>query len=109
LKTVLGCTDRVVALSVGRALESQRFFHDVNYENRLIDDITEIYQLNELFFHDPSVTSAVLSNYEDDSTTLLNPQLPTGVYTELTRCYSATCNYRRPCYSYTCPKRERLV
>lgn len=48
---MIGTTDRQVALRVGRALESQRFFHDVIYENRLVDDIIEIYQFNELLFH----------------------------------------------------------
>ncbi|GAN05538.1 CNH-domain-containing protein [Mucor ambiguus] len=34
--------------------------------------------------------------------------LPNGIYTELTHCYTPTCNNMHPCYSYTCPKRERL-
>lgn len=140
MKEVLGIADRITALNVGRALEAQRFFHDVNYENRLIDDITEVYQFNEVLFHHlnlptisnsgsfyQSVTSAILNNYmtedggeneEDDisdttststATQRNNISLPNGVYTELTRCYSPTCSYRNPCYSYTCPKKERLV
>jgi hypothetical protein len=157
LKEVIGTTDRQVALRVGRALESQRFFHDVNYENRLVDDIIEIYQYNELLFHNVaqqqtgsttssssnnssadnslfntpfSVASPSTSHYESDeeeydtnslntettnTTTATNQQrqqqllLPNGIYTELTRCYSSTCNSMYPCYSYTCPKRERLV
>lgn len=36
--------------------------------------------------------------------------LPIGIYTELTHCYSPSCNNNLyPCYSYTCPKREKLV
>lgn len=138
-------------MKVGRALEAQRFFHDVNYENRLIDDVVEIYQFNELLFQhvnndhcasttnstdiSTSVTSTILSIYttddeEDDddnhslrtdttatSTTvainqqqqLQNTSLPIGVYTDLTHCYSPSCNNIHPCYSYTCPKREKLV
>lgn len=159
LKEVIGSSDHSTALRVGRALESQRFFHDVNYENRLIDDVLEIYQFNELLFHNAnnsstsssssssaasfSVTSTVISDYYDreeelddeeednESTTtsttitqqptsplqtsLLNGSgsstlpLPNGIYVELTHCYSPTCNNLSPCYSYTCPKRERLV
>ncbi|KAG2201247.1 hypothetical protein INT47_006750 [Mucor saturninus] len=128
LKEVLGITDRTVALRVGRALESQRFFHDVNYENRLVDDIIEIYQFNELLFRTYSnsnssasfsATSTVISDYYDDdddnestTTTPTQPEdellLPNGIYIELTHCYSPTCNNLYPCYSYTCPKKERL-
>ncbi|KAL9544966.1 hypothetical protein PS6_008487 [Mucor atramentarius] len=67
LKEILGTTDRSLALRVGRALEAQRFFHDVNYENRLIDDIIEIYQFNQVLFHSnnnrsTSTTSTTSSN-----------------------------------------------
>ncbi|ORE06903.1 hypothetical protein BCV72DRAFT_241688 [Rhizopus microsporus var. microsporus] len=143
LKEILCTTDRLLALRVGRALETQRFFHDVSYESRLVDDIIEIYQFtNDLIFHgfplrsDSSDSSTNISSVtttptpshhgasddeddedEDDHTsysaspTAISSQhtlLPSGVYTELTYCYSATCNYLYPCYSYTCPNRERL-
>ncbi|KAF1796532.1 hypothetical protein V8B55DRAFT_1469504 [Mucor lusitanicus] len=172
LKEILGTTDRSLALRVGRALEAQRFFHDVNYENRLIDDIIEIYQFNQVLFHNNnrsssttstmssnsssgdnsfSVTSTIIGNYasedeaedDDDHDSLhtdttaatsthsrthsssqpqQHPQqhgqhqqphnhsnlLPNGIYTELTHCYTPTCDNMHPCYSYTCPKRERL-
>lgn len=148
---MLGTVDRKLALRVGRALEAQRFFHDVNYENRLVDDIIEIYQFNELLFHGfnnsssdssassgfntaYSVTSTIISDYYDDeeeddehsttttatTATAANQDqhrqqgdeiiLPNGVYTELTHCYTPTCsNNLYPCYSYTCPKKERMV
>lgn len=173
MKEILGTTDRSLALRVGRALEAQRFFHDVNYENRLIDDIIEIYQFNQVLFHSNnnrsasttsttssnsssggnsfSVTSTIIGNYasedEDDddddhnslhtdttaatsthsqsyrqqdqqhhsssnsssSNSSNNLLLPNGIYTELTHCYTPTCDNIHPCYSYTCPKRERLV
>ncbi|CAO3648387.1 unnamed protein product [Mucor hiemalis] len=150
LREVLGTVDRKLALRVGRALEAQRFFHDVNYENRLVDDIIEIYQFNELLFHGfnnsssdssassgfntaYSVTSTIISDYYDDeeeddehsttttatTATAANQDqhrqqgdeiiLPNGVYTELTHCYTPTCsNNLYPCYSYTCPKKERM-
>ncbi|KAG0937607.1 hypothetical protein G6F57_006975 [Rhizopus arrhizus] len=132
LKEILCTTDRFLALRVGRTLEAQRFFHDVNYENRLVDNIIEIYQFNnDLIFHgyhhtdsssssSSSISGSIASmpthhvnsddEYEEEEndthqTMLL---LPHGVYTELTCCYSPTCNYLFPCYSYTCPNKERL-
>jgi hypothetical protein len=44
LSLLLCQTDRKLALSVGKALNSQRFFHDVKYENFLLDDEDHIYQ-----------------------------------------------------------------
>ncbi|KAI9249880.1 CNH domain-containing protein [Sporodiniella umbellata] len=133
LKEILCTTDTVLALRIGRTLESQRFFHDVNYENRLVDSIIEIYQFNsDLMFHgyhrnDSSGTSIsslsptqgsedeYFEDEEDDQascTTAVSQQgfsfLPNGVYTELTSCYSPTCKPLIPCYSYTCPNKERL-
>ena len=32
-------------------------------------------------------------------------ELPTGITTMLTRCYSASCGEGIVCYSYTCPRR----
>ncbi|KAI8367364.1 hypothetical protein EDC96DRAFT_506546 [Choanephora cucurbitarum] len=144
LREILGTQGRQTALRVGRALEAQRFFHDVNYENRLIDDIVEIYQFNELLFHHNhsssnqsstdqtaySAVSTIINSYasdedeqeEDDhnsmntettattSTPIVQKELlPSGIYTELTYCYTPTCyDNLYPCYSYTCPKREKL-
>ncbi|KAI9470069.1 MAG: CNH domain-containing protein [Benjaminiella poitrasii] len=140
LKEVLGIKNRFLALRMGRALEAQRFFHEVNYENRLIDDIAELYQFNELLFHNiinhsssttsnsstkteltnSAFSSAIYMEEEDDEryhstiTTgtkewiATNEQLPNGVYTELTYCYSPTCDSLHPCYSYTCPKKGNL-
>ena len=34
-------------------------------------------------------------------------ELPTGVVTLLTRCYSVTCDEENPCYSYACPRKVR--
>lgn len=32
-------------------------------------------------------------------------ELPTGVITILTKCYSTTCSEEFPCYSYACPRK----
>ena len=83
---IIKTNDRNLALLLGRALDAQKFFHDVTYEHRLRDSATELYQFRE----------AVL----DDPTTDVN-----GVYTLLTECYSPTCTRDRLCYSIACPRR----
>lgn len=35
-------------------------------------------------------------------------ELPTGVITVLTRCYSPSCQDGAPCYSFACPRRPRV-
>lgn len=44
---VIKTPDRNLALLLGRALDAQRFFHDVTYEHRLRDSDSEVYQFNE--------------------------------------------------------------
>ncbi|KAI7850157.1 hypothetical protein BDC45DRAFT_519118 [Circinella umbellata] len=159
--------NRNTALRLGRALGAQRFFHDVNYENRLIDTDTEIYQFyddNEYYSSHSDTSSAILSagtmttassnisdlssvtmlrdadaiaaavvagtttnvnfvrdddddipRVEDDDdehehavTTATGIPLPNGIFTDLTHCYVPTCIGRKPCYSFACPKREKL-
>ncbi|KAI8098883.1 uncharacterized protein BX664DRAFT_254586 [Halteromyces radiatus] len=50
LSRIIATNDRFLALVVGRALGVQRFFHDVSYENRLVDSAEELYQLEETNF-----------------------------------------------------------
>jgi hypothetical protein len=83
---VIKTNDRNLALLLGRALDAQKFFHDVTYEHRLRDSATELYQFKEAVLEDP--------------TTGVN-----GVYTLLTECYSPTCTRDRLCYSIACPRR----
>ncbi|KAI9319719.1 hypothetical protein BX666DRAFT_1853445 [Dichotomocladium elegans] len=87
--------DRHLAVRVGRALESQRLFHDVNYERRLVDSVSGLYQFDDQLSTNDLAFSAPLTD-----------GFPCGVYTELTHCYSPTCAFdHEPCYSYFCPKR----
>ncbi len=83
---IIKTTDRNLALLLGRALDAQKFFHDVTYDHRLRDSSTEIYQFRESLMEDPS--------------TNVN-----GVFTLLTECYSPTCTKDRLCYSIACPRR----
>ena len=83
---IIKTTDRNLALLLGRALDAQKFFHDVTYDHRLRDSSTEIFQFRE------SLT--------EDTASEVN-----GVFTLLTECYSPTCTKDRLCYSIACPRR----
>ncbi|CAG8631992.1 15715_t:CDS:2 [Gigaspora margarita] len=78
---IIKTTDRNLALLLGRALDFQKFFHDVTYEHRLRDSQNEFYQFKKM----PSILSST-DNYEDPE----ENDLPTGVFTLLTDCYSPT-------------------
>ena len=86
LSYIIKTTDRNLALLLGRALDAQKFFHDVTYEHRLRDVPSELYQFRETVMEDPS--------------TNVN-----GVFTLLTECYSPTCTRDQLCYSIACPRR----
>lgn len=110
-------TDRNLGIIIGRALDAQRFFHDVTYEHRIRDNVYEIYKFNDAIFDDDSEilrrNNSVVSNntfYDsivDDYNDASNPmdQIPKGVFTYLTHCYSPTCTRDKLCYSISCPRR----
>ena len=83
---IIKTTDRNLALLLGRALDAQKFFHDVTYDHRLRDSAQEIFQFRETLM--------------EDTSTQVN-----GVFTLLTECYSPTCTRDRLCYSIACPRR----
>ncbi|KAG9094027.1 RHO1 GDP-GTP exchange protein 2, partial [Ceratobasidium sp. 392] len=128
---IIKTSDRNLALLLGRALDAQKFFHDVTYDHRLRDSPAEIYQ-----FSGPrpsigwpgeaaedadgatpirpgllspgggsgsgSVATAAGAAVEEDADAL---PLPSGVFTLLTECYSPTCSRDRLCYCSACPRR----
>ncbi|CCH47019.1 RHO1 GDP-GTP exchange protein 2 [Wickerhamomyces ciferrii] len=53
---IIRTTDRNLALLLGRALDAQKFFHDVTYEHRLRDSNREVYQFDEVFLNASSST-----------------------------------------------------
>lgn len=87
IASIIRTNDRNLALLLGRALDAQKFFHDVTYDHRLRDAPGEVYQFKETMG-------------EDKSTIEVN-----GVFTLLTECYSPTCNRDTLCYSIACPRR----
>lgn len=84
---VIKTTDRNLALLLGRALDAQKFFHDVTYDHRLRDASGEVYQFRETIG-------------EEAPSSEVN-----GVFTLLSECYSPTCTRDRLCYSIACPRR----
>lgn len=124
---IIKTSDRNLALLLGRALDAQKFFHDVTYDHRLRDSPAEIYQFSG---PRPGITwsegaedgevgtpvrppllspgqgsgsgsgNANTAAADDDAVTL-----PSGVFTLLTECYSPTCSRDRLCYCSACPRR----
>lgn len=85
---IIKTTDRNLALLLGRALDAQKFFHDVTYDHRLRDSSTEMYQFRETMMDEPHEVPEV-----------------NGVFVLLTECYSPTCTRDQLCYSIACPRR----
>ncbi|KAJ5104910.1 hypothetical protein NUU61_002257 [Penicillium alfredii] len=85
--TIIRTNDRNLALLLGRALDAQKFFHDVTYDHRLRDASGEVYQFKETMGEDTPGSEV------------------NGVFTLLTECYSPTCNRDSLCYSIACPRR----
>lgn len=139
---IIRTTDRNLALLLGRALDAQKYLHDVTYDHRLRDSSNEVYQFRENLaagFPETeglhansahsnstsskerkrpsraptvdSVDSASLFDTTLNGTSLRDPgsqvedDLPNGVFTLLTECYSPTCTRDRLCYSIACPRR----
>lgn len=92
LSYIIRTTDRNLALLLGRALDAQKFFHDVTYEHRLRDSASEMYQFRETLMDEP-----------DDKPPV------NGVFVLLSECYSPTCTRDQLCYSIACPRRLEQV
>lgn len=92
LSYIIRTTDRNLALLLGRALDAQKFFHDVTYEHRLRDSASEMYQFKES-----------LTEEQEDKPTV------NGVFVLLSECYSPTCTRDQLCYSIACPRRLEQV
>ncbi|KAI2632895.1 CNH domain-containing protein [Xylaria nigripes] len=92
LSYIIRTTDRNLALLLGRALDAQKFFHDVTYEHRLRDSGSEMYQFRETLMDEPEDKPPV-----------------NGVFVLLSECYSPTCTKDQLCYSIACPRRLEQV
>ncbi|KAJ7149739.1 RhoGEF Rgf2 [Mycena crocata] len=73
---IIKTTDRNLALLLGRALDAQKFFHDVTYDHRLRDSVVELYQFRTKL---PSpFGSGELAAGEGASAALLGAPAPAG-------------------------------
>ncbi|KAM0793648.1 hypothetical protein ACM66B_001079 [Microbotryomycetes sp. NB124-2] len=116
---IIKTSDRNLALLLGRALDAQKFFHDVTYDHRLRDSPYELYQFRErlagsFLSPDDNITAgdaaagqvdARRRNSLTDTVVSSEDAFPSGVFTLLTDCYSPTCSRDRLCYSIACPRR----
>ena len=130
---IIKTTDRNLALLLGRALDAQKFFHDVTYDHRLRDSSNELYQFRtklpgpfvsgelpppdeeldveqtlrpERRLEIPGATSPDSQIQGGEDTVAADEvPLPSGVFTLLTDCYSPTCSRDQLCYSIACPRR----
>ncbi|KZW01191.1 CNH-domain-containing protein [Exidia glandulosa HHB12029] len=110
---IIKTTDRNLALLLGRALDAQKFFHDVTYDHRLRDSSNELYQFSSRVAPwgsgdlaaaaaDDEVAGGAADGEQQEED---EARLPVGVFTLLTDCYSPTCSRDRLCYSISCPRR----
>lgn len=94
LSYIIRTTDRNLALLLGRALDAQKYFHDVTYEHRLRDSQSEMYQFRE----------NLVEEQQEEEKPAVN-----GVFVLLSECYSPTCTRDQLCYSIACPRRLEQV
>ena len=93
----ISTNDRRAALEVARSLQSQLFFYEVEWGGRaLTDGVEDVY----MFLDDQEGGSDARIEMEE---------LPTGVVTYLTKCYTPCCVDGQPCYAYSCPRRVSMV
>ncbi|KAL0059410.1 RHO1 GDP-GTP exchange protein 2 [Marasmius tenuissimus] len=129
LAYIIKTTDRNLALLLGRALDAQKFFHDVTYDHRLRDTSSELYQFRtklpspfvsgdlpappeeeekEEDEKERAESASPAPSVQKDSPPVASSdevELPSGVFTLLTDCYSPTCSRDQLCYSIACPRR----
>ncbi|KAK0214906.1 CNH domain-containing protein [Armillaria fumosa] len=87
-------SDRRAALQVARSLQSQLFFYEVEWGGQILQDgVEDVY----MFLDD-------LPGASDEPPE--RAELPTGVVTVLTKCYSPGCDEGTVCYSPRCPRKE---
>ncbi|KAF8809527.1 hypothetical protein BYT27DRAFT_7187842 [Phlegmacium glaucopus] len=90
-------SDRRTALQAARSLQSQLFFYEVEWGGRILTDgVEDVY----MFLDDQEGGSDAIPEREE---------LPTGVITMLTRCYSPSCGEGIPCYAFACPRKGNYI
>lgn len=72
---ILKNSDRNLALLLGRALDAQKFFHDVVYEHRLRDSSKEVYEFSDFSRIIGSGSMDLISGEANTSTSSLDPNV----------------------------------
>ncbi|KAK9470761.1 CNH domain-containing protein [Dipodascopsis tothii] len=94
---IIKTSDRNLALLLGRALDAQKFFHDVTYDHRLRDYPYEVYQWQD--------DSFVVYEEKHKMAAMAQSTGVNGIFTLMANCYSPTCTRNQLCYSIYCPNR----
>lgn len=123
--TTQATLNRKLALSLSQALLAEQFFHEVtnsHHEVSLNDNINEVYIFPHLnqhphsWIHPKPLSSS--THYNSSSQThdtmrlTQSIPLPQGIFTNLTKCYSFSCQMadsntqHSSCYSYDCPLKK---
>ncbi|GAA5812901.1 hypothetical protein MFLAVUS_006362 [Mucor flavus] len=120
---ILNTNDRNLSLLVGRALESQGFFHHINYDYKLRDSDDELYKFqythhdDSNYYDRPPIPPQFVSpnnnkllslkrnnNHKKHVPSVCETLPVNGIFSILTDCYSPTCTRKSPCYSISCPR-----
>lgn len=102
-------SDKRYAIQIARSLESSLFFHEVDWDSSTLTEksaTTRVY-----VFPEDEVYSYGGNNVPIDDL----DEIPTGVLTLLTECYSPFCGkvgedglLVGSCYSYSCPNKMNV-
>ncbi|KAM0793630.1 hypothetical protein ACM66B_001062 [Microbotryomycetes sp. NB124-2] len=88
--------DRHQALTIARSLHQALWFHEIDWSDSLLrDGLGQAF----IFFEDEGITSSLEQNVD----------VPQGVLTAFTECYSPSCaksDSGAGCYAYSCPRRR---
>lgn len=86
--------DRRIALDVARSLKTQLFIIEVDFDDvPLTDTVDDVF----IFLDESEAGGGGFS------------EMPTGVCTHLTKCYSPSCTGDERCYAPMCPYKGKLV
>ena len=121
-----------MALSIARSLKTQLFVHEVDWEEHVLtDDVDGVFMLfsdhsisdkhgsgldsapglpvDQLFLRDATSSVALSSTGAAACASAQWDELPTGLMTPLTACYSPTCalSHTSSCYVPSCPRFRR--
>lgn len=87
---IIKTPDRNLALLLGRALDAQKFFHDVTYDHRLRDTSNEVYQFNEIVVDKDNQGTPHVPSSSSSSMMTMTPAQSTGTVNTISTMGSTT-------------------